>query len=308
MKGLKNQWKAVPDLKSELNPEAEERAGNEIFAWVSSDFVEPEVKRRQECGEWPPESLLYRFQVQFLEDGNLRVLLNDEVQGFLEVKATGTIEKGQVVTGDDFSEISDYRPLDEHAHLPHVTGFRHGGTWFLAFQLAQRHPRRREALEAGREFLATAHEAHAAGRIRVCLDSMYSAVELLAKAELLSSTPAIDFISKSRSHSGLSSAYNVWGHLGNTNPKFVDAFNELAQLRSPARYLEGDLPPHMDEVKKLLDTLSDMESHVGHLVEAPLHDLPEKYNVFAAQPIRAGELVGPDASTLFPAGRKRSGS
>jgi len=43
-----------------------------------------------------------------------------------------------------------------------------------------------------------------------------------------------------------------------------------------------------------------MERHVAHLAEAPMHELPNQFTVMAARPIKAGELVGMDATTLFP--------
>jgi uncharacterized protein (UPF0332 family) len=229
-----------------------------------------------------------------------KILLNDEVQGVLEVKASGPVEKGQLITEQDFSEISDYRPLDEDAGTPHVTGFAHRDSWLLGFQLAHRHPARGEHLEAGREFLATAQYAFEQGWLRVALDDAHSAAELLAKAELLSCGPVIELAENAQSHDGVSTIYNLWGRLGNTESKFVDALNRLRWLRSDARYLKRDRLPEVSEIEKLLKTLEAMERHAAHLVEAPLHDLPTKYTVIATQQLRAGQLVGPGASTIFP--------
>lgn len=287
------------DPEAGLSPEAEERAGNELFRWALESFVNPELGRRQEEEGWGDSPIL-RFQVQFPEEDLPKILLNDEVQGFLEVKATGPIKKGQVITTGDFSEISDYRPLDEDAGTPHITGFLHAGGWFVGFQLAHRHPARREHLDAGREFLAAAQDALEKRRLRVCLDAANSAAELLVKAELLSCGPAIDFAYKARSHDGLSMAYNLWGNLGNTDPRFVDALNRLRRLRSKARYLQGGQLPEESQVEEILETLAAMEQQASHLVEAPLHELPKKYTVVATRELKAGELIGPDASTLFP--------
>jgi uncharacterized protein (UPF0332 family) len=284
----------------DIDEEAATRAASEILSWVQSGYIEPEIQRRKEQDWWPEGTILYRFQVQFPETGSPNVLLNDEVQGILEVKASGPIEKGQLITEQDFSEISDYRPLDEDAGTPHVTGFAHGGSWFLGFQLAQRHPARREHLEAGQEFLATAQYAFEQGRLRVALDAANSAAELLAKAELLSCGPAIELAEKAHSHDGVSTIYNLWGRLGNTEPEFVDALNRLRWLRSRARYLKGDSLPELSQIENLLETLEAMEDHAAHLVKAPLHDLPPKYTVIATRKLKAGELIGPEASTIFP--------
>jgi hypothetical protein len=291
---------AIQSESHELDDGALARAGGEMFSWVRTLYVDPEIQSRQERGLWPEGTGLYRFQVQFPEAESPKVRLNDEVKGILEVKAAGPVEEGQLVTEDDFSEITDYKPLDEDAGIPHVTGFAHRDSWFLGYQLAHRHPARHEHLAAGREFLAAAHTALAEGHPRVVLDAANSAAELFVKAELLSCGPVIEMAEKARSHDGLSMVYNLWGRLGNTDARFVDALNRLRRFRSDARYLKGELQVEVSEMEGLLATLGALELHAQHLVEAPLHELPPKYTVIATRELKAGELIGPDASTIFP--------
>jgi hypothetical protein len=289
---------------------AEEAAGTEIglslFESMRINWVEPEVLARRDGGTWVGEDVVYRFQVQFLDDGEVAVRLNDEVQGYLEVKATGPIEKGKEIFEDDFSEVSGYRLPEGHAHHPHVTGFAFMDRWFLTFQLGHRDPSRFEVLAAGREFLATAHDALAAGRLRVFFDAASSAVELLAKAELLSCGPTIEYALQSASHRYLSNAYNIWtGRLGNSERRFAEALNRLAKLRKQARYLEGELEGDEAEAAGLLATLDDMERHVAHLAEAPMEDLKGEFTVLATRELKAGELLGKDAMTLLPVKEKK---
>jgi uncharacterized protein (UPF0332 family) len=272
-----------------------------LFRSMVEAYVEPEATRRRAGGEWQEDAEIYRFQVQFLDNGEVQTRLNEEVKGILTVKATGPIEAGQAITAADFTEIRDYRLPDEHAHHPHVTAFAHNSEWFLSFQLGGRDPDRHEVLAAGREFLAAARDANEAGRLRVCLDCANSAVELLAKAELLSCAPTIEIAQKLTSHRTLSQAYNVWsGRLGNSDQRYAKALNRLALLRRRARYLENDLECNPAEVTELLAVLHDMERHVSHLAEAPIHELPDRFTVMAARELKAGELVGPDATSIFP--------
>jgi uncharacterized protein (UPF0332 family) len=264
-------------------------------------YVEPEIVRREAANEWTEGTPVLRFQVQFLDDREVRTRLNDEIGGYLEVKATGPIEKGQVITADDFSEISGYRLPDEHAHHPHVTAFLRHSSWFLAFQLGGRDPARHDVVSTGREFLGAAHDTLSSGRLRVCLDNAHSAVELLAKAELLSCAPTIEVAQRSTSHRTLLQAYNIWsGRLGNSDQRFAQTLNRLAKLRRRARYLLSDLDCDAAEAADLLSVLDDMEQHVAHLAEAPMHDLPNRFTVIASRKLKAGELVGMDATTLFP--------
>lgn len=281
-------------------------AGKALFGQAVDNYVGPEIVRREGRGEWSQGTILDRFQVQFPEDGAAQVRLNHEVQGILEVKATGPVKKGDLVTAGDFSEITSYRPLEEDVNTAHVTALAHGESWFLAFQFGARDPNRHEFLKAGREFLAQAHDAFRNGCLRPAIDNAASAVELLAKTELLSSNPAIELARESRSHDRLSGIYNAWGHLENTDARFVDAFKRLRKLRPAARYLERPLPSS-SEVRRLIGVLDEMEAYVAHLAQAPLHDLPSRYNLFATRMISAGELIDPDASSIFPprGGRRR---
>jgi HEPN domain len=296
----------VTAASEETPTSAEDAAGTKVglslFESMTVNWVKPEVLARREDGSWTDEDLVYRFQVQFLDNDEVAVRLNGEVQGVLEAKATRAIEKGEEVFEDDFSEISGYRLPEEYAYHPHVTGFCFKGEWFLAFQLGHRDPARFEVLAAGKEFLATAHEALAAGRLRAFFDVANSAVELLAKAELLSCGPTIEYALKSVSHRTLSSAYNIWtGRLGNSERRFADALNRLAKLRRQARYIDNELEGDEAEAAELLATLDEMERHVSHLAEAPMEELKDGFTVLATRELKAGELLGADEMTIFPA-------
>lgn len=166
----------------QVRPDLE--AGQTLFDSMVASWVEPELRRRREAGEWSEKNALYRFQVQFLDNDEVATRLNDEVKGILTVKALGTIEAGQEVFASDFSEIAGYQLPEEHSHHSHVTAFEHNGQWFLTFQFADRDPTRHQVLAVGREFLSAAQDALGAGRLRAFFDLANSAVELLAKAEL----------------------------------------------------------------------------------------------------------------------------
>jgi uncharacterized protein (UPF0332 family) len=291
---------AGPDRPEVDENPIEVEVGQTLFEKMTKDWVEPEVIRRRAAGTWSDEDLVYRFQVQFLDD-EVAVRLNDEVKGILEVRAIGPIEKGQEITEEDFSEIAGYRPLDQDAHHPHVTGFAHHDEWFLAFQLGQRDPSRFEVLKVGREFLSAAHDAYQDVRLRVFFDTANSAVELLAKAELLSCGPTIELAQNVNSHRALSVAYNLWtGRLGNSDRRFADALNRLAKLRRQARYLTTELAGDKEEAAELLAVLDDMEQHVTHLAEAPMSELPDGFTVMATRELKAGELVSAEEMTIFP--------
>lgn len=280
---------------------AHEEAGETMFDSMTEIWVTPEVERRRQAGTWGADDVVYRFQVQFLDEDEVIVRVNDEVKGMLMVKATGPVEEGQDVYMEDFSAISGYQLPDEHAHHPHVTAVFHHETWFMAYQLGHRDQSRHEVLAAGREFLAAAAADLQERRLRPFFDNANSAVELLAKAELLSCAPTIEIARGCGSHRTLSQAYNVWvGHLKNGDRRFSDALNRLAKLRRQGRYLTTELEADEDEANEILGVLQDMERHVSHLAEAPMHELPGGFSVLATRDLKAGELLGPDAMTVFP--------
>ncbi len=171
----------------------------------------------------------------------------------------------------------------------------------MGYQLGHRDPSRHEVLAVAREFLAAAKESLEAQRLHPFFDNANSAVELLAKAELLSCAPTIGVARETSSHRTLSQAYNLWvGHLENGDCRFSEALNLLAKLRRQARYLTTQLEGDEVEATRLLKVLEQMERHVSHLVEAPMHELPGGFSVLATRELKAGELLGPDAMTVFP--------
>ena len=159
-------------------------------------------RRSPSSGEAAEGTAIYRFQVLLHPDGAPEIRLNDQIGGAVQATATRAVAAGEVVTTDDFSAVKSYEPMPEDADVPHITAFAHRGGWSISFDFTYRHPRRFDHLSAGRDFAATAREALAAGRVGAALENAHSAVELLAKAELLSCRPTIDEAISARSHGG----------------------------------------------------------------------------------------------------------
>lgn len=226
------------------------------------------------------------------------VRLNREVGGTVTARATRPIEAGEEVAIEDMAGITAYTPREEDAEVPHVTAFLLADGWSVAFKFGYRDPRRHEHLQAGREFLATARDAHAAGRLRTFADNAFSAVELLAKAELLCNAPTIELALAARRHGGVSSPYNLWARLGNTDARYAALLNQLGNMRGAARYLNGELTLTSAEAAAMLAVLDEMAEYVRAAVEEPVSE--RGYQVIATRPIRAGTLVKRDDFTLKP--------
>ncbi len=280
-----------------------EAVGNRLLESMLSEYVEPEIRSRNETGDWDPGLPVWKFQVSFEDDGSVQVLLNDEVKGQLTARLATDKEAGDEVVASDIAEITTFSPEGRFAQVPYVAGFFTNETWFVAFEFGGRHPMRHRYLEAGQDFLRSAHENFDAGRPGVSADNAFSAAELLARTELLSSSPAIKHVLAARGHAGLSQLYNAWaGYLENSDREFSKALNVLARIRPAARYLERDLDVAL--LPELLETLDKWEELAKHLATAPLRELPRSYNMVAAREISHGELVEADDSTIYPPKRE----
>lgn len=269
-----------------------ERVGTTLFQDVLDRYIVAEVERRQETREWTDDMGLYRFQVLMPPDGENQVRLNEQVGGTIQAVATRAIEKGDGVVVEDFSGVKGYEPLPEDIGVPHVTAFLHRDGWSLAFEFSYRHPRRFEYLELATGFAATAGEALAADRLGVALDNAFSAVELLAKAELLSCHPTIEDALAASSHGAIATPYALWARLDNTDSRFVHLLYRLQELRPAARYLKKALALRDGEPESLFSLLAQMEVHVRRVVEgADTGEGPHGFNVIATRDVKAGQLV-----------------
>ena len=277
----------------ELEPEPDlARVGSTLFQEMLSRFVEPEVSRRQEAGEWPVDAGIYRFQVLFHQEREPEVRFNEQVGGMLEAVAARALEKGEDVMLEDIAGVKGYKPRSEDDGVPHVTAFAHRDGWSLAFEFNYRHPRRFEYLASGREFAASACEALSAGRVGVALDNAFSACELLAKAELLSCHPTVDDALASNSHGAVARPYSLWARLDNTDARFVRLLYRLQELRPAGRYLNKELTVDADQASELIALLSEMEQHVTRVANGEdAGESPRGFNVIAARDIKAGQLV-----------------
>lgn len=153
-----------------------------------------------------------------------------------------------------------------------MSAFLHSGGWSLVFQFSYGHPSRFEFLERADQFLETARDALASGRLAPFFDNAFSACELLAKAELLSGRPTIDIVLNSKSHGAIRSSYSLWANLGNTDIRYSKILHRLDDLRDPARYLRGDKNLTQEEAEVTLELLGEMRKHVQRRVDGSASD------------------------------------
>jgi len=134
--------------------------------------------------------------------------------------------------------------------------FKIGSNWFIGFDLRYNKGFSKKNIEAAEQFYESAKFSLEKNNMRAFVDNLFSAVELTAKAELLS-FPDPKFRKRTK-HKSIHTRYNQYAKIGNAESCYRDALNELSKLRYPARYLNGELSISSDEAHKLLDAVKSM--------------------------------------------------
>jgi uncharacterized protein (UPF0332 family) len=224
-------------------------------------FITPEVIRRQEKGELPRPLALHAAQIIFYPDGTKpKVRINSEVKavGKMKLKAGVTKKYGDLVYTKELEGLEELILTDEDdPDCGHATILRLGDTWYLAFDFIYNKALAKKHIEKAKEFIEAAEFSFSHNHWSAFADNLFSAAELLAKAELLTGWPDPAFQEKT-THTAIQGRYNRFAHLGNVNPLHVETYNKLAQLRYPARYSKNEFAFSENEAQALLEGLRSM--------------------------------------------------
>ncbi len=232
----------------------EDDLGPKLIQQAFDLWINPEIERRRAAGRLPDGFTLYMAQVIFdLDAAAPEVRLNEEVRIALKVPATRPLEKGEIVVVDHIEgmELTDLDP-----NASHLTMVFNKGVRYLAWDFRYNAVRIVESIETAREFLDCSAFALEKGYLRAVVDNLFSATELMAKAQLLMLPDKT--ILTGKKHRIVSSKYNWWGKLGNTDPRYVCLLNRLSALRNPARYLRKNLVLTVDEARSMLAVAEEM--------------------------------------------------
>jgi hypothetical protein len=228
----------------------------EVAAWEKLDgwdrtlgqvfalYFTPEIERRWAVGSLPQPFSLYMAQLLLPPDGEHRVLLNDEVQGEALMRAPREIAKGERALVSDLEHIERFELPDALLDNGHFTIVRSGEGWRMFFNFLSGRAKARDMLDLASQFLEAAIGSKAKGHAGPAVDNLFSASELVSKAELiLHRSKAVT----SRNHKAIASEINAWAKLGNIDIAFVALFNKLGQQRPNARYSDRDHRPPAPE-------------------------------------------------------------
>ena len=137
----------------------------------------------------------------------------------------------------------------------------------MAFSSLYNATRIAEVIAGAREFLDVATTALERKQLRAFTDNIFSAVEMLAKAQLLSS-PTEALMGKVKNadprlvgrthHEEIGGAFARWAELGNTDLRYVELYQQLKSRRNPARYLLDHLDLDADAAASMLRLAEEM--------------------------------------------------
>jgi hypothetical protein len=205
----------------------------------------PEIERRLADGSLPANFSLYMAQALFPPEGEKLILLNEEVKGEGLLRAPRSIQKGEALYSNDLQYIERFELPDELLDNGHFTIVRAGEGWRMFFNFLSGRAKAKDMLELAGQFLDAALSAKDKGHAGPAVDNLFSASELVSKAELiLHRSRAV----KSKKHGMIAGEINLWARLGNIDAAFVALFNKLSQQRPNARYgNRRNRPPMPDQ-------------------------------------------------------------
>lgn len=205
-------------------------------------------------------------------NGTPEVKLNEQAELIATVQVREAIAAGEPVTAENAEHVSGLCPAEIEPDAGWIAfAFLPGGGGVVAFDFRYNRDRALELLNRASEYIATARETLASGRLGPTVETALAAGELAVTAM----TSLQNFTHKGRNSHGARQAWlNNYTHLGNGPQDWYKTMRRLLAARPFARYgdLGGDPLPSERELADYLD-------HVDHLIQhatryAADHDAP----------------------------------
>lgn len=219
----------------------EEKAGwNRTLQQVWEIAFQPELEKRRLANLIDEQFQVYSAQWLMPPEGDNSVFFNEEVRGVALLRAAREVTEGDPVLISDLANIEKFDLPDDLLDCGHFTIFWMGEGWNMTFNFRSGRAKARDMLKLATEFLEAAQTSASKGHGGPAVDNLFSASELVCKAELiLHRSSAV----KSKKHGPVASGINNWAKLGNIDMAFVALFNRLGQQRPNARYGDSNSRP-----------------------------------------------------------------
>lgn len=232
-----------------------------LYDQIFKVWANPEIERRKLAGVLPEDFIPWAVQVIIDPDGIEQVRFNEEVQGIFRIRPNPNKPKAGLVSIAEFQsiveDIEEFELTDQDPpNAAHITLIRYFSGFFIAFDFHYNAARILDHILAAREYLDIARIAFDKEMFRPFIANLHIAVELSAKALLLMHPDKA--LLHSKKHNYTQSKYNLYAKLGDTEQKFAQLLNKLAELRNPARYPNESFEVDVEEARELLSTAENM--------------------------------------------------
>lgn len=244
-----------------MEPLRETEFPPDLYSRFVTHFIErwinPEIQRRRDAKILSDDFNLFAAQVIMNFDKPTEVRLNEEVRAKVHGTFLRPFEKGAQVSIAELDSVTGIELTSHDPNAGHLTMLLYKGDWLVAFDFRYNAAICSDHLATARGFLDAARFSLNHQHLRVAIDNLYSATELMAKSSLLMYDKAI---LASKTHGVIHARFNKSGHLGNVSPQYTDLLNQLEGLRAAAKYFRGQFDLTNDKVEELLRVAEEMYS------------------------------------------------
>ena len=241
-----------------MNTDADSEFSNNVFENFMGLFFQPEITRRKIVGTITEPFSLLAAQVIFFPDGRQpEVRLNEEVSA--EIKLKEGIDYDQK---DFWPNLDDVKSLKlnegRFEDCGHATLVLLKDGYQLTFDFVYNKAVSTNHLKVAKEFLKTAKYALENNLSTSFIDNSFSAVELLAKTNLLLETNSV--VQGKTNHKAIKVEFNKRqkNAANEFDASVKDVFNQLSDYRGKVRYLNAEVDLDTFDNNKIYNILEKL--------------------------------------------------
>jgi uncharacterized protein (UPF0332 family) len=236
------------------------------MANIIDEFLEfwviPEIKKRQEVNEIPTPFVLSKAQVLFYAESDKKTIirLNDEVKAILRAKLKNPATYGDIILLDkEIEEIDSINLPENEKDAAHITLISLKNVYYLYFDFVYNKTLVMEHIKRGEEFIISAEKCLIDDKPNACVELLWSGVEILAKAFLL--TMPDPNIKTTKKHTYIKQHFNCIGQKGLS--EYTALLNDMYKLRNIARYMTPNTSINLEKLNKYINQAKKFQNLVS---------------------------------------------